>query len=140
MFNTYGGIVSVAELGVCNKTSEVLSKSSTFNRYKYIYNRGGSYSCNESGHDLDQDSSPMKHQGTQFSENHCRREKCRTVYYQSSNPTFCESSHIGEKTHNCHKDRGVFNRSSNLSQHQSIHTGQKCYKCNKCGKVTNHQL
>lgn len=40
--------------------------------------------CSKSDNNFDQDSNLMKHQGTEFSENHSKSNKYKNVFYQSS--------------------------------------------------------
>jgi len=47
--------------------SNALHKSSTPNNYKSMYDGVRSYSCNETGYNLDQDPNVMKYQGLQLS-------------------------------------------------------------------------
>lgn len=65
--NTCGGILSVEQLYKCSKMSNALHKSSTPNNYKSMYDGVRSYSCNETGYNLDQDPNVMKYQGLQLS-------------------------------------------------------------------------
>ena len=128
--NTYGGVINMEQLYRCSKMSNALHKSSTPNNYKSMYDGVRSYSCNETGYNLDQDPNVMKYQGLQLSDNDSKSNQYRNVFYQSSDLTSYKSIHIGEKNHNCCEYGKGCNQSSKL-----IQTKQKCCKCNICGKV-----
>ena len=93
-----------------------------------------SSSCNETGHNIDQDSYLVKQQGHQFSDDSSRHHKCRNIFYQSSNLTIntYKSMDIGEKAYNCYDYGKVFKQSSKVIQQQNIETKWKHCKCNKC--------
>ncbi|KAF4011295.1 hypothetical protein G4228_001956, partial [Cervus hanglu yarkandensis] len=137
LFNTYGGIISVEQLSKCNKMRNALSRSSTPNNYKSIHDGMRSSSCNETGHNVDQDSYLVKQQGHQFSDNNSEHNKCRNIFYQSSNLTIntYKSMDIRERTYNYYDYDKVFNQSSKLIQQQIIQSKRKHCKCNTCGKV-----
>ena len=137
LFNTYGGIISVEQLYKCNKMRNTLSRSSTPNNDKSIHDGMRSSSCNETGHNVDQDSYLVKQQGHQFSDNNSKHNKCTNIFHQSSNLTTntYKNTDIGEKTYNCYDYGKVLNQSPQLIQQQNIQTKRKHCKCNKCGKV-----
>nr|XP_020771952.1 zinc finger protein 93-like [Odocoileus virginianus texanus] len=137
LFNTYGGIISVEQLYKCNKMRNALSRSSTPNSYKSIHDGMRSSSCNETGHNVDQDSYTVKQQGHQFSDNNSKYHQCRNIFHQSSNLIIntYKSMDIGEKSYNCYDYGKVVDQSSNLIQQQIIHTKWKHCKCNTCEKV-----
>lgn len=69
-FSRYHSRDNVEQHYMCNQMSDTLSKSPMFNNYESVYNGTGGYPCIEAGNTIDQDSNLMKHQRTQFSENH----------------------------------------------------------------------
>ena len=87
LFNTYRGIMSVEQLYKCNKMRNALSRSSTPSNYKSIHDGMRSSSCNQTWHNVDQDSYLLKQQGHQFSDNNSEHNKCRNIFYQSSSLT-----------------------------------------------------
>ena len=129
--------MSVEDLYNCNKMRNALSRSCTLNNYKSIRDGMRSSSCNETGHNVDRDSYLLKQQGHQFSDNNSEHNKCRNIFYQSSNLTIntYKSMDIVEKTYTCYDYGKVFNQSSKLIQQHNIQTKRKHYKCNACGKV-----
>ena len=62
MVNAYGGVVNAGQLFMCCKMSKALRKSSTPNNYKSLCDGVRKYLFNETGHNIDQGSSLMKHQ------------------------------------------------------------------------------
>uniref|UniRef100_A0ABI0NWB6 Uncharacterized protein n=1 Tax=Bos taurus TaxID=9913 RepID=A0ABI0NWB6_BOVIN len=134
LFNTHHDTVNTEQLLTCNNMSQALSKSSTPNNYKHIYDGVRNHSCNETGYKTEQDSNPMKHQGPQSSDKDSKNSTCRNILYQISGLPLNESTHTGEKTYNCEYG-DVSNQSSNLTQQQSIQNPQTSYKCKKCEKT-----
>ncbi|XP_017918344.1 PREDICTED: zinc finger protein 2 homolog [Capra hircus] len=134
LFNTHHDTVNTEQLLTCNNTSQALSKSSTPNDYKNIYDGVRSHSCNETGCKTAQDSHPMKHQGPQSSDKDSENSTWRNIFYQTSGFPLNESTHTGEKTYNCEYGH-VSNQPSNLTQQQSIQNLQKSYKCKQCEKA-----
>ena len=61
---------------------KALSKNATSNNHKNIYREVRRFSCNETGHNVDRDSSLMKHQGPQSSDNDFKSNKCMNIFYQ----------------------------------------------------------
>ena len=121
-----------------------------------------SYSCNETGYNLDQDPNVMKYQTLQLSDNDSKSNQCRNVFYQISNLTSYKSIHIEEKNHNCceygkgcnqsskriqtkqkcckHNTCGkILSKSSSLNRHRQIHIGRKPFKCTECDKALDWQ-
>ena len=137
LFNTSHDTVNTEELSVCNKMNQTLSKSSRSSNYTIIYDGVKVYSCNETGHNFEQDSNFMEHQGAQSSHKDSKSNKRRNIFYQASGLPL-KSIHSGEKSYNCSEYGKVSNESSNLIQQQRIQNSQKQYKCNKCGKVFNN--
>ena len=137
LFNTSHDTVNTEELSVCNKMNQTLSKSSRSSNYTIIYDGVKVYSCNETGHNFEQDSNFMEHQRAQSSHKDSKSNKRRNIFYQASGLPL-KSIHSGEKSYNCSEYGKVSNESSNLIQQQRIQNSQKQYKCNKCGKVFNN--
>ena len=135
LFNTSHNMVNREELSMCNKMSQTLSKTSSSNNYTIIYDGVKVYSCNEPGHNFEQASNFMEHQGAQSSHKDSKSSKCKNIFYQASDLSLNKSIHSGEKTYNCSEYGKVSNQSSNLIKQQGIQNPQKHYKCNKCGKV-----
>ncbi|XP_069408545.1 zinc finger protein 724-like [Ovis canadensis] len=135
-FNTHHDTVNTEQLLKCNNRSQALSKSSTPNNYKHIYDGVRSHSCNESECKTEQDSNPMKYQGPQSSDKDSKNSTWRNIFYQTSGFPLNESTHTGEKTYNCEYGCGnTLNQNSELSQDQQVHTGKKLYECKECGKA-----
>ena len=61
MVNAYVGVVNAGQLFMYHKMSKALSKSSTPNNYKSLYDGVRKYLFNETGHNTDQGSSLLKH-------------------------------------------------------------------------------
>ena len=112
-----------------------LSKGANSNNHKNIYREVRRYSCSETGHNVDQDSSLMKHQGPQSSDNDFKSNKCMNIFYQRLHLTLYQSVHIGENTYDCGVYGKVLNQYLKLIQQQSIQNPQKHNRCHKCGKV-----
>ncbi|XP_017918488.1 PREDICTED: putative zinc finger protein 66 [Capra hircus] len=166
LFTAHHDTVNTEQLLMCNNTSQALSKSSTPNNYKNIYDGVRSHSCNETRCKTTQDSNSMKHQGPQSSDKDSKNSTWRNIFYQTLGFPLNESTHTGEKTYNCeygdvsnqssnltqqqsiqnpHKSykckqcEKAFTNSSSLSRHRKIHTGEKHYKCTECGKAFNQK-
>ncbi|XDB60336.1 hypothetical protein AB1E18_013709 [Capra hircus] len=133
-FNTHHDMVNMEQLLTCNNRSQALSKSSTPNNYKNIYDGVRSHSCNESECKTEQDSHPMKYQGPQSSDKDSKNSTWRNIFYQTSGFPLNESTHTGEKTYNCEYG-DVSIQSSNLTQQQSIQNPQESYKCKQYEKA-----
>ena len=93
----------------CNKLCKILSKSSVI-QYNSIYNGMTSNPCSKSDNNFDQDSNLMKHQGTEFSENHSKSNKYKNAFYQNSILLHIRDSY-GEKTYKCSECDKGFNQS-----------------------------
>ena len=123
---------------MCRIMSKALSKSSTPNNYKSLYDGVRKYLFNETGHNIDQGSSFMKHQGNQFLDNDSGSNKCRNIFYQRADVSLYKSVDIGKKAYHCSEHSKVCNQSCKLIQQQSIENVEKHYKSNTCGNKTTH--
>ena len=81
MINAYEDIVNAGQLFMCHKMIKVLCKSSSCNNYKSLYDGVRKYLFNETGHNIDQGSSIIKHQGNPFLDNDSGSNKCRNIFY-----------------------------------------------------------
>ena len=140
MINAYGDIVNAGQLFMCHKMIKVLCKSSSCNNYKSLYDGVRKYLFNETGHNVDQGSSLMKHQGNQFLDNDSGSNKCRNIFYQRADVSLYKSVDIGKKAYNCSEYSKVPYQSCKLIQQQSIQNVEKHYKCNTCGKIVSKSL
>ena len=125
---------------MCRIMSKALSKSSTPNNYKSLYDGVRKYLFNETGHNIDQGSSFMKHQGNQFLDNDSGSNKCRNIFYQRADVSLYKSVDIGKKAYHCSEHSKVCNQSCKLIQQQSIENVEKHYKSNTCGNIVTKTL
>ncbi|XP_043752337.1 zinc finger protein 331-like [Cervus elaphus] len=165
LFNTYCDMVSTQQLSVCNKMSQTLSKSSSFNNYKSISGGLRRYSGNEPGYIVEGDSNLKKHQGPKSSNKDSTSNTCRNAFDQMSGfsldkrtcpeegtcteygMVFNHSSELiqpqtvqnSQKENKCKICGKLFSKSCHLSRHKKIHTGRKPFQCTQCSKLFKHR-
>ena len=127
-------MVSMEQLLTCNNTNQSLSKSSTPNNYKNIYNGVRSYSWMKLGLKLNKTLTLWNIRDLNLQTRILKNSTCRNIVYQTSVLPLKKSTHTGEKTYNCEYS-DISNQSSNLTQQQNIQDPQKSYKCKKCEKA-----
>ncbi|XP_060996122.1 zinc finger protein 724-like [Dama dama] len=167
LFNTYCDVVNTQQHCMCNKMSQTLSKSSSSNNYKSIFDGLRRYSGNEPGYTVDGDSNLKNHLGPESSMKDSKRHKCRNAFHQMSGFSLDKSPCTEERTcteygkvssqsseliqpqtvqnpqkeNKCKICGKVFSKPSNLNKHRKIHTGRKPFQCTECSKAfTRHSV
>jgi len=76
--------------------SQPLSKSSSPNNCKSIYDGVRGYSGNKTGYKVERDSKLMKHQGPESAHRDSKSNKCRNIFYQIAGLSLYEYSYWRE--------------------------------------------
>ena len=75
-------MVNGEQLFMCTKIGQALRKSSTPNNYKTICDGVRRYTCNDTGHKVEQVSNLNKYQRPQCPHKVFKSNKCRNIFYQ----------------------------------------------------------